>query len=561
MFNRFLHFNLYPIAFLGLGLLLMGCTSHNREESSDAKEDPNREKASSLHAVHIPPIPSQGVYWLNQEKPEPLTTGSSTNLLPTNAERGFGFSIPVGPRLSGPLESWIANTSTLKIDQIQLTQYRGVAASVPYPYTAVDDSNTAWLAEKNIPISSICDKNTCLFQTQTPLSPGFYILHDDSLFRAVHAKDVSAYYPFIVTHEGRDPWITQAKSCFDEISVALRNRTNSKSNKKDSSAVSDTAPNALQACIDSLRLARKLSPNDDNAYALKLLYLARALMPKNDNVRRELLRQGAPEARGLACEIWQTAKIDWLDNLTQYLALLRRNPNDSKIAELEHAIVISALADADDATPFEALLSIPFLRLSPNEPKLAELLEAILQNTDWKIPLAELLGAIAYHDISRYAQNDKSFAASLKSLQTRFPNTFKTHANSLDFRPEENEVAVGPIKFTGIPNGELPLWRATLQGYSSAIRTCTSTHEPSQNALFILELALNGSPLTPSPRIVVRAPNAKRLAPPVISHELVACLVSAFADIPLTPTLETTQRAYIALAFGSNKTKNKSDDI
>ena len=257
---------------------MMGCTpSTDKNKQQTAPSQPLQEETSHLGRSYIPP-PEHGAFikvTTEDGRPEflQLTAGQQNRLMPTNAERGFGFNLPFGTHITSNHQHFAVRSDELHLNMLQITAFQGVAVGTKPWAAPITDENTAWLPLEAMPAQvKIIAKDDGLAEIilEKPLPPGFYILHDESLIRAEQPEDVRAFYPFVITDNPGDPthWVAEADACFQEIfnqfgTQICRNRPSKRTQY------------AIKPCAMKQRLAAK-------AHGVKLLDLplVKAVTPK-----------------------------------------------------------------------------------------------------------------------------------------------------------------------------------------------------------------------------------------------------------------------------------------
>lgn len=526
-------------------IVLCGCAPKTppAPEPDTAQAQASADVLSGDRYIGAAALEKPGLYALQDDALRGSERGKPQWLAATNADRGFGFGKPVGASFPDTVTAWYASDLPLRPHQIRMTRYRGVAAPAASAHADVDDANTAWIAEKNIPVAVNCRERRCRIGVSRPLEPGFYVIHDDSLFRAARQDEVTAYYPFVIEKDGKNPWISQAESCFDAI---YEKKEASLGGGGDDANAAGSG--ALTACADALRLAWKIAPDKRGDYVLKLLYLGSMMNPDDRAIRRELDARCNGKSQGLARDIWRRTQLDLIRAYAELSA--KYHASEAVSPEAAKAIVGACDAEYADAAAIDMLLWRPFYALDARDERLAGLFDAVVRGEAWQTQLADLLGALAYRDVAERAKTDRALSAGLKRIQSQIPESFKVDATLMTLRAGVRGIAFGPIAFAGAPEDAQTIWRATLQGYFGAIASCAQTHDAPKKSMFIIEIPLNGSSMDAASHIVVRDPPAQLRQTPAISPSLVSCMVSALSGIAVEPALETTQRAYVAVTFG-----------
>ncbi len=529
-------------------IMLCGCAPKSPQPAPAPDADGSQASADVWigdRYIGAAALEKPGLYALQDDALRVSERGKPQWLAATNADRGFGFRKPAGASFPDAVTSWYASDLPLRLHQIQMTRYRGAAVPAASAHADVDDANTAWIAEKNIPVAVNCRDRRCRIGVPRPLEPGFYVIHDDSLFRAARQDEVTAYYPFVIEKDGKNPWLSQAESCFDAI---YKRNESIRGGGGDGAKDDAAAGGELTACMGSLRLAWKIAPDKRGDYVLKLLYLGSLMNPDDRAIRRELDARCDGKSQGLARDIWRRSQLNLIRDYADVSA--KYHASETVSPEAAHAIVAACDAEYADADAIDMLLWRPFYALDARDDRLAGLFDIVVRGAAWQAQLADLLGALAYRDVAERAKTDRALSAGLKRIQSHIPESFRIDATLMTPRAGVSGIAFGPIALGGVPDDAQTIWRATLQGYFGAIASCAQKHDAPKKSMFIIEIPLNGSPLDAASHIVVRDPLAQLRQTPAISPSLVSCMVSALSGLAIEPALETTQRAYVAVTFG-----------
>ena len=480
-----------------------------------------------------------------------IAAGQASELMPTNADRGFGFGRPAGTVLA-PGEDQIAiSLPGMETRQLQVTRYTGVAVNSVAWGSDVDDSNVAWLPNGAVPTRVRVDgtqTGVAVLEFSAPLEPGFYVLHDESMLRAGDRDDVTFFYPFAVSSiDGKLPWRDKADQCFRgyhaELGASLPMKTPKGIDRRD---VAD--------CALAQRIAWKAAKDDAKDAAnlqLRTVYLARLFDADNLDTVALVNRHADANGAGLAEELWRIARFDRIRRLDRLYA--QSTAGEALSADTVAALQASyrnGIESSDDPRlrePIGTLGWVPFAHLEMDEPLLQQILADAVENRPWERSLIVALGAIEYRALIMLTRVNMEIAAWFKDVEAAAPAVFRDGARDLSFRNRPADVAFGPYRFAGVPSGEESAWKATLKTREGDAAKCFRGKH-GEGALLILEQPLTRTSLAVEPTGILRDPYDARRSRPSIDPADVSCVLHAYAKIPALLTLDTTQKAYIAIA-------------
>ena len=367
------------ISVLALSLVcVVACQQATREVPAQEDAGTTQAVSSAEHKVEAPvhEVPAgEGVFARSlaagkrgedrTQKFTAIKTGRKNLLLATNAERGFGFAFPTGTVIPGNVRDFTLKLDGVRPEFLQITQYRGVAAPTPHPLDPPDDTNTAWIPTRAIPIDVQEYEDFIDIHLEAPLQPGFYVLHDDSLMRARHNEDVTFYHPFRVMASGSvSPWDVDSERCFADLVPRLSG----------GKALSREVRERLQACATAQRLSWKLHLDDRTDHsAMRMLYLARFLAPDDAVVQRQLNAATTKPQNEIELEIYRVAQEDQIERLDAIYAQLQGGGEPD---EATMRAAVRFIRPESQDVGLRSLLWIPFWRVAPGPEALGRLFDA-----------------------------------------------------------------------------------------------------------------------------------------------------------------------------------------
>ena len=578
-------------------LLSAGCSSSVEKQAEPQNTvEKSSEDAEKPRMLHIRP-PSDGVFVLRDMAFQEVEAGDHKHLMPTNAERGFGFTAPMGKVFSDEVNSFVISSKDLDDSRIQITGFKGVAVNSGSWFAPVDDTNVAWIPSGNVSVSvdRLDEKQGggVLVRSDRNLEPGFYVLHDDSMFRARKKDEVSAYYPFIVRDSSKTIWQKDAERCFvqsyeqyGEI-LGLEDPQN-------------LDIKALKRCSIAQRLAWKIQAvnhADDSLFSLRTIYLSRVLDSLMPQTHREILEKMNSDSTGLEQVLW---KIEMHDQFSRLAKLYQQASNGSELspglvqATLEYYVSAnenktdpsgvtieesSEHADGNagdkevpagdpqpaevpkkadivkalvlDSEPITTLAWVPFVTLDPAEPALDAFFEQIVSGDKWQVKLIELLGAIHYRNVQNIVQRRRELQDWFNTMEAEIPMSFKNGGMSMSFRSMPVKLVLGPSLFLGVPEKELSSWRATFYGKEKEVKECLPKTY-GKGAFIILEQPLNGVALGKEISGVLKDPIDKDRKLPALDPETIQCILKVFGKMPSAPALKSTQKIRLAVSIAGD---------
>ena len=537
----------------------MGKKDQKAAENQEVQNLEQTEKGSQFG------MPSQnGVFMVKNGSLNEIAAGDAAHLMPTNAERGFGFEQPLGIMEMSGISDFSILSSSLDVSQLQITAFTGIAVSTDHWFDAVSNTNVAWISDHapQMHLRVIDEKSGFAeIHLDSPLEPGFYVLHDDSFLRARQSDDVSAYYPFVVTDSDNvSVWQSDADKCFgqlfdkytDVLTIGDANELDIKQLKK---------------CVNAQRIAWKYIQNDEaraNEQRKRTVYLSRLLDSSDMTTHQAMMREMDSEGDEISLSLWKIEQYDLMQKLSRLYELSTSGGDlpplllNSVLESYEPALSEKKAADIEGLDSgssnesLSALLWLPFVYLSDDDPTREAYFEAVINSEPIESSQIEIAGAIQYQRLFTFVQKNKKLASWLKQIDATIPAAFRTRASTLSFRKEFAKVIIGPFNFQGVVPVEYSSWKATFRTMEKSVRACIPADYHGQNMTLILEQPLNGATPGRDLRGVLRDPVASQRKVPVISPEMVNCMLNVFAKIPSEPALDTTQKAIVAVTVYVN---------
>ena len=537
---------------------MMGCSSRTSET-----EQPQEVEATDVKSiVEMPEMPEKsGVFSVVNGNMSQIEAGEKDRLMQTNAERGFGFSVPSGHRVSAKVSSFRFRAPHLDVSRLSMTRYQGVAVISDSLYSPVDDSNTAWVPAETIPVQlRVYDAHEGLAEIipQQKVNPGFYVIHDDSMFRGRQSSEVSAYYPILVPMGGTLPWVAEADQCFDAAQTLVEK-------KMFWGKVGDADKASLITCAQMQRLALKAAEAMGNEsqvqnIQLRLFYLARLLEPLNREAHLRVREHMSSSGDGLKHALWLLEKET---NLALLIELHIRTKDEAIPAGTVQSILdhyrsleqfkkqLSEYGNYPENTEaLESLVWMLYARLENTEPVIFEtLFDVILKEGPWWHALVERLGAIEYLELQQIAEKDKMAADRLETLEEGIPNAFVMLASEMRLKSRPSKVTLGPYRFSGIPQDEVSAWQATIQGKTNEIQACLDPKVHADAGFMILKQPLNGTLLERDSMGILYDPLGDKRIRQTLTPTEIQCILKVFANLPTLPSLENDQSVQVGMTF------------
>ncbi|MBR4986498.1 MAG: hypothetical protein IKY83_12250 [Proteobacteria bacterium] len=522
------------IPFVAGAVLVFACTRAVPEGTEQAQTAETAEMHEAVASTHGMP-PSPGVY-VYSDAFVPIEAGDRALLMPTNADRGFGFSKPAGTRFASGMTEFSILGDMLHASQLQVTRFQGVATAAAEPFARVDNTNTAWIPLKSMPakLREIdADGAFSELSLDAPLEPGFYVLHDETLFRAQVAEDVTGFYPFIITENDKAAWQSDAETCFGELHKAHGDVMGSPLE------ASKANPETLKRCVSALRLFWK-SGDAGRDIEKQLVYLGRLANPRSNDTHQKMLGMMSESQNDLASDLWKIEQSDHMYRLASLYASERNTALEGVLAYYGQPVK-GALRN---------LVWLPFSVLAHGEdPAIASLFAKIVAQEDYTKLLVVLLGAIHYDRVHRSVLSHVHLNSWFKKFDAVSPAAFKTAAAALKFSERVEDVIIGPFQFQNVPEAEHSAWRAAVSARTEDIRKCITRGDAPHGALLIVDQPLNGTgfgrEITGSIREVGNEDH--KLAS--ISQSSATCILRVFGKLPSEPALDSSRHLKVAIAI------------
>lgn len=544
--------------FLACLLCIAGCSSRTPEDT------PSRDVATVdvKPTIDMPEMPEKtGVFGVVNGGMLQIEAGETDRLMQTNAERGFGFSVPVGHRVSSKLSSFRIHDPQLDVAHLSMTRYQGVAVISGGLNAPVDNTNTAWLPAETIPtLLKVYDTQAGMAELipEQKLTPGFYVIHDNSMFSGRLRSDVSAFYPILVPKGGALPWFADADQCFEAVQELVEKLMLSQT-------IGEADKASLRSCAQMQRLALKATDavaNESMAQnlQLRLFYLARLLDPSDREAHLNVREHMSPMGGGLGHALWLLEKEINLARLIELHVQLKDEtiPEGTVLNILDHYRSLEQFKRQrskngnypENIEPLESLVWMLFARLENTDPVIFEtLFDDILKEGPWRHALVERLGAIEYLELQQIAGKDKKVAERLQRLEESIPAAFVRLASNMRLKAHPAKVTLGPYRFSGIPEDEISAWRATIQGKTQEIQACLDPKVHADAGFLILKQPLNATVFEKDAMGVLYDPIGDKRTRQTLTPVEIQCILKLFANLPTLPSLENAQSMQVGMTF------------
>lgn len=506
--------------------------SDTSEQAQPAEAEAETETESSVYGLP----PAQDAYLCSNGEFIHIERGDAGLLMPTNAERGFGFAKPAGTKLPAGSTDFSVLSETLHAEQLQITQFRGIATATTEPYVRVDNANTAWLPGKSLAAkvrSLDPDTGFSEITLEAPLAPGFYVLHDETLFRAHVADEVTAFYPFIVTSDEKTEWQITAEACFGEIHKTYGDTPGS---PLDAAKPSDFQ----KSCISDLRLLWK-SGDAGRDIEKQLVYLGRLSHPKSNDTHQKMLGLMDETQNDLSADLWKIEQADQMYRLANLYTTIKPDIQEAVLAH--YGLPIKGALKNLTWLPFSAIAQ-------PDDTNaLADLFDKILSAEDYTKQLVRLLGAIHYDRVHRSALAHAPLGAWFRKFDSLTPAAFKTAAAELHTKSRMDELTIGPFRFQNVPEDAHSAWKAAVTAKLPDLRKCIAKGDAPHGALLLVSQPLNGTgfgrEITGSMREIGNEDN--KLSS--LSQSATTCILKVFGSLPSEPALDQSQHLKVAITI------------
>ena len=532
----------FSLIFSFCSLCLIGC-------SQPKQNAPEPQPETEQETVEVPDhaIPAQnGVFVRHQDEFQPIPDGKKDKLVPTNAERGFGFALPLGQNIDNIQDLTIQSTS-LNPEMLQITEFTGVASDVSDSLQEVGDDSVAWLPDKTHTVTpKIWDKTKGLMDLHldSPLKPGFYVLHDETLFRARQNSEVTAYYPFVImdAKSKNMPWTLFATECFDDI-LKKNGPVPSLDNP------SEKLSNAVQECIQKQRIAWKtVSSEATRIYPQRILLLRRFVQPGSSLIQERMIAEQNPEGTDLEILIWQTTHADHLMQLKNLRQKILSGQKPSTTTT--NPVIQYYLGKSGENQLLESLTWMPFAQIDSSDSHLEELFDLILQNQPYDEQLIDLIAALEYRKIQATVNQTHKHADWFKKFTTGMPKNWVEISSQIKVNANAQNLIFGPFVFENIDPSEQSAWISTIKSKYRDVRACIQPKSLLESTLFVMDQPLNHSGgIGADNSGVLRDPIAETRSIPVILPEAVHCITRVFESLPGEPSLEANKRVKFGITI------------
>ena len=524
------------IPILSSAVIVFACTRSVNDRPEDAQQGETVEEAEIAASEHGMPD-SPGVYLYRDGAFVQIDSGASELLMPTNAERGFGFSKPTGMKFAAGGTEFSVVSGALHAEQLQITRFKGVATATAEPYTRVDNTNTAWIPAHSVAAKLRTIDTTAGFSEislDAPLEPGFYVLHDETLFRAHLAAEVTEFYPFIVTEDDKTDWQRKAETCFNEIHRSYGDMAGSPLDAPKGNV------DALKDCISALRLYWK-SGDSGRDIEKQLVYLGRVTNPKSSDTHQKMLNLMDDTQNDLAADLW---KIEQTDQMYRLASLSASDKSSAQEGVLAYYSLPMKGA-------IKNLVWVPFIAVahSEGESAISGLFEKILDSEDYTKPLVRLLGGLHYDYVHRSVLGHAHLNSWFKKFDNVTPTAFKTAASELKLREHPEDIVIGPYRFLNVPEDAHSAWKAAVSAKLPEIRRCVAKGEAPHGALLLVSQPLNGAGFGREITGTLREVGNEDNKISSISQSTSSCILKVFGSLPIEPALDSSQHMKVAIAI------------
>lgn len=536
-------------------LASISCSSETSHIQA-ASETPDNE-GENYKKEYQPPIvrpPNMGIYYTTHKSDEPLRleAGSTTDLQVTNADRGFGFTQPVGKIITDTLKTLTVWSRAMNLRNIQITRYDGAAILSENWLDEPSVENIAWIPSVSLPVvknETEIEDAIIQVELEKPLRPGFYILHDDSFLRARQKNEVTAYYPFIVSGENntRHVWTTSAESCFKRIFAQYEQAL----------PEGQSQYKALRGCAERHHLALKLTTENEakQKFQKQLLFLSSLANPAMTEVRNRLYEQMAPKGDALTIWFWKKSHADALERLKKIASCLRRGMAYDEILPGLYSYYLGTLMPP--VTDLEAFIWIPFTYLEPDSDLLKRLYHSILAgNEDWKLLLVQILGAIEVTRLLKTDTPETSLKTWIASMTQDGMRDFAEIHEEIRLLEKPQTIAVGPFSYHGLTEEEQTEIEQKARQYDSQLTECYHNFERrigKRASSFILEIALDNQVIGRNLPVVFKDPFEAHRRLPATDQAFVQCARRVLSDLALRPSLNPDKSVQIMISTSNQK--------
>ncbi len=536
-----------------LACLTVAC--HDQTESVSTETEPVVEENVTPQWAK-PDRP--GVYLNYNQTFVELFRGNLDDLQTTNADRGFGFLTPVGQRYAGDNQVWTVWNRRLNPNTLQITRMDGAVILSDDWVEDVSNENVAWLPAYSVPleIRQVSKNDPIVHLTATePLTPGFYVLHDDSFVRARHKNEVAAYYPFLITDDNSVEmlWQRAAENCFTRLFEKYDSQFNGKVDKI----------GELKACAEQNVLSQRLS-RDESKRALfqnQRLFLASNARVSFNTIETKIFDKQDLQGDALERWFWKRAKFSILMRLQSLHDRLVANAESG--ANTPYQDYLPSLYRYYLATEnptqqgLEGLFWIPFSALSPDDAQLKALFSALTTNEDWRPRLTTLLGAVEWRKIASAVENNPEFEPWFKAMSPDVVAAFKDIAAKIALRDEPATLTIGPFEVSQLPPEDQLSVVQKVTKRAKALESCARGLERrlgKRNATLIFEFNFDTSlGAHTTTRLIDPFAETRRVSTPVVDAEFTQCVRQNLTEITVTPSLTPVLHASFALTIHAQK--------
>ena len=524
-------------------LLLTACSSKNaKTDAAEKLESLAASVAETPKPAHAMP-PQNGAFMRDGDTFRQIAAGDVKALMPTNADRGFGFSFPEGQYISSETREFTVQSAKLHPELVQITAFRGITANTPRWSDEVSDENVAWLAAAVVPAKTEViqrQNGTVDIHLDAPLEPGFYVIHDDTLIRGRQTEDVTEFYPFVVMSGKHDVWAQAANTCIQAL-------TDKYGTQLPLTPPDDALMRKLQKCAQNQRLAIKSVRDNEKriqTFQRHLAWMERLAFPQSVEASADIRRLMDKDGSDFSNSLWQTVQSD-------DLAMLKAIYEASKNGETPDSAFVRQIL-ADDMATHEtfSISALSWLVFASIDTQHAQpLFDLMAKGGDYQSDLIAWIGAIHWRRLTTLANRDKSVSAFVQKLKSSIHPQFVSLASSISLIDSKDKVKLGPFRFENVPNNEISAWQATLLAKKKAVESCIKPDSVRDNVTLILTQPLTSSGFGPQKSGTLRDPIDTLRSVPVIAPEAVSCILKQFSQLPANPSLDDDQSVQLAVTI------------
>gem|GEM_PF-4831088 len=538
---------------------LVSCTGGEpppaaQEHADEAAPESQTDAVSSGSNSPRPVQPDHaGIFLRHEGGLIEIRRGQSGDLYPTNADRGFGFSLPKGDSLAVDTRQFVVLSKRLNPITLQLTRMDGYAILPPAWDEEARPENVAWLATYNIPANfQIIDRESGHVEIalNEPLPAGFYVLHDDSFVRSRTRHDVTEFYPFIVVaSRGNDmPWANDASRCFEGFYKTY-------AQSLIATPPDEATQRSLRRCATSIHLLYRTTSNAIQRLQLRhqLLFLNRIPDIHSLPILQRMFDEMRLGGTNLEQWFWEQAQGSILADL---IGIYDAITSDSTIRPDDLApLILYYTGESTAPKMLEMLAWVPFSRIPAPNPYLDAMFEQLTLGEHWQGNLATLLGGLQLHRISSTTRQYPGLAPWQQRLDADIPPVFREVASSLDNLTPGTGIVIGPFLFHDTTDEENLAAKTAILSKRREVSACYRSLERrlgNRSTTLIYEHPLHGHHHHPSSEL--RDPLDSLHTPPAVDQEFLDCIRTQYESIRLPTLSDAAKIVMFAITLNSAAT-------